>query len=142
MSDVNATIDAYLEGLTQADAARRADLIRTAWAEDGRFVDPLFDVQGHAALDELAQGVIAQYPGHTFRRTSGVDRGPGCPAIRRASVGRSGPHGRARRGRNKSHDYCESQSRSLPDPGLGDPGGHARRHGPTGGTAGRAGRVG
>jgi SnoaL-like domain len=73
MSDVHATIDAYLEGLTQTDAARRAELIRTAWADDGRFVDPLFDVQGHAALDELAQGVIAQYPGHTFRRTSGVD---------------------------------------------------------------------
>ena len=73
MSDVKTTIDAYLEGLTQTDAARRAQLIRTAWAEDGRFVDPLFDVQGHAALDELAQGVIAQYPGHTFRRTSGVD---------------------------------------------------------------------
>ena len=73
MSDVKTTVDAYLEGLTQPDAARRAELIRTAWAEDGRFVDPLFDVQGHAALAELAQGVIAQYPGHTFRRTSGVD---------------------------------------------------------------------
>jgi hypothetical protein len=73
MSDVTATIDAYLAGLTQTDATRRAELISTAWAEEGRFVDPLFDVQGHAALDELAQGVIAQYPGHTFRRTSGVD---------------------------------------------------------------------
>jgi hypothetical protein len=73
MSDVKTTVDAYLECLTQPDAARRGELIRTAWAEDGRFVDPLFDVQGHAALDELAQGVITQYPGHTFRRTSGVD---------------------------------------------------------------------
>jgi SnoaL-like domain len=73
MSDVTATVDAYLDGLTQTDAARRAELIRKAWADDGRFVDPLFDVQGHDALDELAQGVIAQYPGHTFRRTSGVD---------------------------------------------------------------------
>jgi SnoaL-like domain len=73
MSDVKTTIGAYLEGLTETDAARRAELIRTAWSEEGRFVDPLFDVQGHTALDELAQGVIAQYPGHTFRRTSGVD---------------------------------------------------------------------
>ncbi len=73
MSDVTTTVDAYLEGLTQTDAARRAELIRKAWANDGRFVDPLFDVQGHDALDELAQGVIAQYPGHMFRRTSGLD---------------------------------------------------------------------
>jgi hypothetical protein len=73
MSDVKTTVDAYLEGLTQSDPARRGELIRTAWAEDGRFVDPLFDVQGHAALDELAQGVIGQYPGHRFRRTSGID---------------------------------------------------------------------
>jgi hypothetical protein len=73
MSDVKTVVDAYLQGLTQPDAARRGELIRTAWAENGRFVDPLFDVQGHTALDELAQGVIAQYPGHVFRRTSGVD---------------------------------------------------------------------
>jgi hypothetical protein len=73
MSDVTATVDAYLDGLTQTDAVRRAELIRKAWVDDGRFVDPLFEVRGHAALDELAQGVIAQYPGHTFRRTSGVD---------------------------------------------------------------------
>ena len=73
MSDVTGTVDAYLEALTETDAARRTELIEQAWTEDGRFVDPLFDVQGHAALDELAQGVIAQYPGHTFRRTSGVD---------------------------------------------------------------------
>jgi hypothetical protein len=73
MSDVKTTVDAYLDGLTQTDAERRAELIRTAWAEDARFVDPLFDVQGHAALDDLAQGVIAQDPGHPFRRTSGVD---------------------------------------------------------------------
>jgi hypothetical protein len=39
MSDVTATVDAYLDGLTQTDAARRAELIRKAWADDGRFVD-------------------------------------------------------------------------------------------------------
>jgi hypothetical protein len=73
MSDVQTVVDAYLEGLTQADPVHRSQLIRTAWTEDGRFVDPLFVVQGHTALDELSQGVIAQYPGHVFRRTSGID---------------------------------------------------------------------
>jgi SnoaL-like domain len=73
MTDATVTIDAYLASLTETDATRRTELLRQAWAEDGRFIDPLFDVQGHSALDELAQGVIAQYPGHTFRRTSGVD---------------------------------------------------------------------
>jgi hypothetical protein len=32
MSDVKTTVDAYLEGLTQTDATRRAELIRAAWA--------------------------------------------------------------------------------------------------------------
>jgi hypothetical protein len=73
MSDITTTIDAYLAALTEADPARRAALIERAWASDGRFVDPLFDVAGHAALGELATGVIAQYPDHSFRRTSGVD---------------------------------------------------------------------
>jgi SnoaL-like domain len=73
MSDVTTTVDAYLDALTETDPTRRAALIGQAWADDGRFVDPLFDVQGHAALDELAQGVIAQYPDHAFRRTSGAD---------------------------------------------------------------------
>ena len=72
-TDVTAIVDAYLAGLTETDPARRMALIRQAWTEDAHFVDPLFDVQGHGGLDELAAGVIAQYPGHTFRRTSGVD---------------------------------------------------------------------
>ncbi|MGH9111347.1 MAG: nuclear transport factor 2 family protein [Acidimicrobiales bacterium] len=72
-TDVTATVDAYLAGLTETDPARRMELIQQAWTEDARFVDPLFDVEGHEALAELTAGVVAQYPGHTFRRTSAVD---------------------------------------------------------------------
>jgi hypothetical protein len=73
MSDATAVIDAYLGALAESDGARRTEMIQQAWTPDARFVDPLYEVEGHAALAELALGVQEQYPAHQFRRTSGVD---------------------------------------------------------------------
>ena len=73
MSDVTTTVDTYLAMWNEPDAARRADLIRTAWAETGRYADPLLEAEGHAALGQMVAAVHAQYPGHRFRRTSAVD---------------------------------------------------------------------
>ena len=73
MSDVTATVDTYLAMWNETDAARRAEHIGRAWAKDGRYVDPMLEAEGHAALDEMVQGVQARFPGHRFRRVSGVD---------------------------------------------------------------------
>lgn len=73
MSDVTATVDTYLAMWNETDAARRAEHIGSAWAKDGRYVDPMSEAEGHAALDEMVQGVQARFPGHRFRRVSGVD---------------------------------------------------------------------
>src|SRR2546421_7785665 len=67
------TVDAYLGMWNETDAARRAELIEEAWAPDGRYVDPLLEAEGHAALSEMVAGVHGHYPGHRFRRTSGID---------------------------------------------------------------------
>lgn len=71
--DVTATVDTYFEMWNEADAAKRTVLIRDAWEEDGAYVDPLIQASGHQALSEMVDGVHAQFPGHRFRRTSGVD---------------------------------------------------------------------
>jgi hypothetical protein len=73
MSDITTVVDAYLAALSEADPAERARLVERAWAADARFVDPLLDVRGHAAIAEIALAVRDQFPGHDFRRTSGVD---------------------------------------------------------------------
>ena len=73
MSDVVTTVDTYLAMWNETDAARRAEQIARAWAADGRYVDPMLEAEGHAALGEMVAAVQARFPGHRFYRTSGVD---------------------------------------------------------------------
>ena len=73
MSDTTATIDTYLAAWNETDPAARADLVKKAWAEEGAYVDPLLEAQGHEAINAMAAGVHQQFPGFRFRRTSGVD---------------------------------------------------------------------
>ena len=73
MSDIVTTVDDYLAMWNEADPEHRASHIERAWAREGRYVDPLLEAQGATALGEMVAGVHAQYPGHRFRRTSGID---------------------------------------------------------------------
>ena len=73
MTDIAATVDAYFAMWNEPDPARRAEVIEQAWSPDGRYVDPLLEAQGHAALSEMVAAVHAQFPGHRFRRVSGID---------------------------------------------------------------------
>jgi hypothetical protein len=71
--DITTTVDAYLAMWNEEDPGRRADLIEQAWTTDGSYLDPLLEADGYAALDTMVAAVHAQYPGHRFRRTSGID---------------------------------------------------------------------
>lgn len=73
MTDVTATVDTYLAMWNETDPARRAQHIERAWAGDGHYVDPLLEAAGHSALGAMVDGVQAKFPGHRFRRTSGID---------------------------------------------------------------------
>jgi SnoaL-like domain len=73
MSDVTATVDTYLAMWNETDPARRAEHIGRAWIKDGRYVDPMLEAEGHAALEEMVKGIQARFPGHRFRRVSAVD---------------------------------------------------------------------
>ena len=73
MSDVTNTVDAYVAMWNEKDPAKRADVIRAAWTDEGHYVDPLMESKGHEGLNAMIDGAQAQFPGHTIRRTSGID---------------------------------------------------------------------
>jgi hypothetical protein len=73
MTDITETVDTYLAMWNEEDAAKRAELIETAWAPDGRYVDPVQEADGHAALSAMVDAIGAHYPGQQFRRTTEVD---------------------------------------------------------------------
>jgi hypothetical protein len=73
MSDVTTIVDTYFAMWNETDPATRAGLIERAWADDARYLDPMLEADGHAGLSQMVDGVHAQFPGHQFRRLSGVD---------------------------------------------------------------------
>jgi hypothetical protein len=73
MYDIAEIVGAYFRMWNEPDPARRAEHIALAWAEDGCYLDPLFEAEGHAALSELVEGVHARFPGHQFVRASRID---------------------------------------------------------------------
>lgn len=73
MTDTIAAIDTYVATYNETEPAARAKLVAAAWAENGRHVDPLDDVEGHAAIDAYLAGVQDHYPGHRVERTTEID---------------------------------------------------------------------
>jgi hypothetical protein len=73
MGDATTIVDTYLATWNETDPKRRSQLIERVWADGGRYVDPMLEAQDHAALGEMVAGVQAKFPGHRFRRQSGVD---------------------------------------------------------------------
>ena len=116
MSEINTTpplgelIDRYLAAWNEPDPARRAALIEQVWAADGRLIDPPLAAEGHAGIGDMAAALQAQFPGHQFRRASGIDAhhdqlrfawqlvGPdGAVALAGLDVGELAADGRLRR---------------------------------------------
>jgi hypothetical protein len=65
--------DTYIDMWNATDADERAALIEKAWVTDARYRDPLLEADGYDGLSEMVANVHAHYPGHVFRRTTGVD---------------------------------------------------------------------
>jgi hypothetical protein len=73
VNDLTTTIDTLLAAWTETDATRRAGLITRIWATDGRLIDPPLAAEGHAGISDMAAALQTQFPGHRFRRSSGID---------------------------------------------------------------------
>lgn len=110
MDDVTTIIDTYLEAYSEVDPERRLKLVELAWDPDGQLVDPPLAAAGHTAISEQADAVKTHFPGHSFRRTTGIDAhhefvrfgwelvGPdGAVAIAGYDVGELAADGRLRR---------------------------------------------
>ena len=72
-TDLTTTVDGYLAAWNETDPERRAELIARVWSADGRLIDPPLAAEGHDGISEMAAAMQQHYPGHSFRRTSGVD---------------------------------------------------------------------
>lgn len=73
MSDLNTLIDAHLAAYADPDADRRAAAVQRIWAAGGQLVDPPLAATGHAGIVQQAGQLLAQFPGHHFVRSSGID---------------------------------------------------------------------
>jgi hypothetical protein len=73
MNDLTTTVDRYLAAWNETDPARRAQLIEAVWASDGCLIDPPLAAEGRAQIGDMASALQAQFPGHQFRRATGVD---------------------------------------------------------------------
>ena len=110
MNDLTTTVDTYLAAWNETDQGQRSALIEKAWTADGRLIDPPLAAEGHAGIDEMAATMQAHYPGHRFRRASGIDAHhdhlrfawelvtpDGTVALAGIDVGEVGDDGRLRR---------------------------------------------
>ncbi|MFC0624278.1 nuclear transport factor 2 family protein [Kribbella deserti] len=70
---MNALADQYFAMWNERDVATRRKLIEELWTTDGTFVDPMFNVTGHAALSDLVDSAHQLFPGHSFRLAGEVD---------------------------------------------------------------------
>jgi len=73
VTNISTTIDTLFAMWNEEDAADRAKLVETVWAEEGHLVDPPLDGQGHAGINDMVAAVQRQFPGHRFRRSTGID---------------------------------------------------------------------
>ena len=73
MADVTTTVDTYLSAYNETDAAARLALLEEAFTVDGRLIDPPIGGEGRQGISDMMGAVHQQFPGHRFRRSSGVD---------------------------------------------------------------------
>ena len=73
MNDLTTTIDGYLAGWNETDPVLRAKLIEAVWATDGCLIDPPLAAEDRTDIGEMAAAQQGQFPGHRFRRATGID---------------------------------------------------------------------
>ena len=73
MTDVTTTVDTYLAAYNETDAPSRVALLERSFAPDGRLIDPPLDGAGREGISAMMAAVHQQFPGHTFRRATGID---------------------------------------------------------------------
>ncbi|MFJ4092277.1 nuclear transport factor 2 family protein [Kitasatospora sp. NPDC089913] len=65
-TDLGQLAATYLAAWNETDPTARRKLIDEAWAEDGRYTDPLAAVTGREGVDALIGAAQGQFPGLVF----------------------------------------------------------------------------
>jgi hypothetical protein len=73
MSDIQRLIDDHLAAYADPDRARRSAAVQRLWSEDAQLIDPPLAARGHAQIVDQAEQLLAHFPNHRFRRSSGID---------------------------------------------------------------------
>ena len=73
MADLTTTVDTYLSAYNETDPALRLSLLERAFTPTGRLIDPPLGAEGRQGISDMMAAVHEQFPGHTFRRSSGID---------------------------------------------------------------------
>ena len=63
----------YIASWNETDPAARRATLEGLWANDGRYTDPLADVQGIDDIDATIAAVQGQFPTFSFRLVGPVD---------------------------------------------------------------------
>ena len=73
MGDTNEIVHAYMAAWNEKDEKKRRALLEKAWADDGRYTDPMSDAPGRAALIDLIAQFHKQMPGASIIAASAID---------------------------------------------------------------------
>ena len=66
-------IDRYIVMSNEPDVGRRGGLIAKIWVDGASYLDPVLSGEGLDGIDAMVKAVHEKYPGHRFKRTSGVN---------------------------------------------------------------------
>jgi len=69
----NELVRRYLGAWNETDPERRITAVASVWSDDGRYVDPLADVEGHVQIAGLIGAVQETMRGHVFRPLGAID---------------------------------------------------------------------
>lgn len=73
MASTKEMVQAYMDAWNEKDEGKRRALLGKAWADDGRYTDPMSDAPGRDALVTLIAQFHQQMPGASITATSGID---------------------------------------------------------------------
>ncbi len=66
MSNAKQIVDGYFTMWNEPNADERQTVIQRVWSEDAVSVDPVVQVEGHAAIGDMVSKFHQDYPGHSF----------------------------------------------------------------------------
>lgn len=73
MTDFNEIAERYIAMWNETDSAARRAIVEELFAEDARYVDPMVEIAGRAAIDSTVAAVQQQFAGLEFRLAGNVD---------------------------------------------------------------------